>query len=104
MAAEARKSGQSDEVFADPLPHLLVEPAYGVTLEVRRLLMGFKRLLARVLLIDDDGVGIAVNRVRNVCGAAGFLARGESQGTKNLRDFGAVLRGKSHANGEADHG
>ena len=65
--------------------------------------MGFERLLVLLLLVDKDGVGIAVHGVGGIADAAWFLAGGSGQGAKNFDHLGAIIREKGEANSEADH-
>jgi hypothetical protein len=49
----ATGSNESNQVFYGPLPHLLVESAHGMELEVRRVAVRRQSLRVRILLIDD---------------------------------------------------
>jgi hypothetical protein len=65
--------------------------------------VGVEGFLIGVLLVDDDGVRFALNGVRHVRDAAGFLTGSMREGSQNFSHTLAVLRAKFHTNRIADH-
>src|SRR4051794_106554 len=75
------------QVFAGAVLHLLIKSAHRVLLEMRRLAVGLGGCRITVLLVDENGVAVTVEVMRNVGNAAGFQAGGERQGAHDFRDF-----------------
>src|ERR1700727_1744565 len=74
---------------------MLLEVVGGtVSIECRRI---------PVLLVDDDGVRIAIHGMGNIADAARFEARGWNKGAQRFLNLVAVFGFEFEANGEADH-
>ena len=101
---DGRSSGESDEVLAGAIEHFLVKTADGIFSEVRRLAVCVGGCRVFVLLVDEDGVGIAFDAVRDVADTAGLSARGFGELTQDFGDLFPVFRRELHSNSKADHG
>src|SRR5579871_5803773 len=95
---------ESDQVLVMALFHPLKDLSDGVLLEMLAGAMSFQRLRIAILLIDEDGVGIVLNLVRDVADASRFATAFGGQKSDRGRNVGAVFGGELEADGEADHG
>lgn len=102
-AKRAEGSGDGDEGLERTVEHLLVETSDGVFGEVRGGAVVLGGGFVTILLVDDDGVGIAVDGVRNVADTTFFLAREAGKLAEDLNNFLAIITAEVHTDGEADH-
>src|ERR1700733_1971789 len=95
---------QRHKILAAALQHLLVEPAHRILREMRRVPMRVRCRRIFVLLVDENGVGIALNAMRDVADAAGLLARSLGEQAQNLGNVIPVFRRELHPDSKAEHG
>jgi hypothetical protein len=98
------ESGQSDQIFAAAIQHLLVQSAYRVLFEMRGLPMCIRRGRVSILFVNKNGVGIAFDPVRYVGYATRLLPRCFRQLAQKFGHVVSIFRSELHPNSEADHG
>ena len=75
----APRLGDGGEVFELAVLHELVEAADGILVEVRRGAVVVQGGLVLILLVDEDGGGVALDEVGDIVDAAGLAAGGRGE-------------------------
>ena len=96
-------SGDGAEIFDGAVEHFLVEAADGELGEVGAGAVGFDRGFVAVLLVAEDGVGVAIEEVGDVGDAAGLAAGEPGELAEDTLDVVVVVGGEAEADDEGDH-
>src|SRR5579863_958094 len=66
--------------------------------------MGVRRCAVSILLVDHDGVRIALDAMGDIADTSGFLPRGFGKLAQNLGNILAIFGRELHSDRKADHG
>ena len=96
-------SGDKGQGLDLAVQHLLIKTTDSELCEVRRRAVVLYGGFVAVLLVDDNRIGLPINKMRNIADAAWLEARFARNLAQNVLDIVVVFGQKTHANGKTNH-